>query len=369
MKADLTDLIEVSRKYGSDPDWVLVGGGNTSMKHEGAMFVKASGFELSTISAEGFVEMRLDALKSIWDKKYSADEDKREAEVLEDMMASRAEGQSSRPSVEALLHSLVKGRLVVHTHPSLINGLTCGREGEKILGDIFGDSALWVPLTKPGYILANEIKTRIDAAAAAGKPYPEMIFMQNHGLFVAGDTPADIERIQNKAVSALESRLKRKPAATVGAVDPELLSDFTAAAEKAWGRKLEARAAVNDDILAFSEDDSAFEPIRLPFNPDQIVYSGPGPLRIDDLNGLAQAVKAYTEFWKREPQAVLLRGKGVFTIGDTPKKADSALSLMIDTVKIAVYSESFGGALPMSDELIVFIRDWEVEQYRAKMSK
>ncbi len=366
MSADLSDLIKVSRKYGSDPDWVLVGGGNTSMKENGLMYVKASGFKLSTIEEQGFVEMNLESLNSIWKKTYPADEKKREAEVLEDMMKARTEGQTARPSVEALLHSLIKGRLVVHTHPSLINGLTCGRSGEAELAGLFGDSALWVPLTRPGYILAGEIKKSLEAAAEAGKRYPEMIFLQNHGLFVSGETPADIEHLHKKVAEVISSRLKKTPEDSTSAVPTE---EFRSAAEAAWGRKLEADSAVNSDILAFAESDAAFEPVRLPFNPDQIVYAGPGPLRIDRINDLTEAVAGYNVKWKREPQAVFVKGIGLFTVGDTGEKSASALALMIDTVKIAVYSESFGGVQPMTEELIVFIRDWEVEHYRAKVGK
>ena len=371
MSADLNDLIEVSRKYGSDPDWVLVGGGNTSMKEHGLMYVKASGFELGTIGAEGFVEMSLDALDAIWAKEYPSDEKQREAAVLEDMMNARTEGQTARPSVEALLHSLIKGRLVVHTHPALINGLTCGRFGEAALAEMFGDAALWVPLTYPGYILANEIKTRLDKAAAEGKPYPDMIFLQNHGLFVFGEKPEDIENIHNKVASAISARLNKKPVSDsdISGVDDETMKLFSDAAEKAWGRALQVKAAVSADLLGFADSDEGFEALRLPFNPDQIVYSGPGPLRLDSLAVLSDAVAAYKREWDREPQAVLVKDIGLFCVGDSEKKAESALSLTIDSAKIAVYCESFGGPQPMTDELIIFIRDWEVENYRSKMSK
>ena len=371
MSADLKDLIDVSRKYGSDPDWVLVGGGNTSMKENGLMYVKASGFELGTIGAEGFVKMSLEALNAIWDKTYPEDEKLREAAVLEDMMNARTEGDSARPSVEALLHSLVKGRLVVHTHPALINGITCGRFGEAAVAEMFGDTALWIPLTYPGYILANEIKIRLDAAAAAGKPYPDMIFMQNHGLFVFGETPDDIDKIHRKISDTLISRLNRKPVpdSETSEIDRESMDAFSAAAEKAWGRAMKVKAAVNADVICYADSDSAFEGLRLPFNPDQIVYSGPGPMRLDGLSVLKDAVEQYKRDWGREPQAVLVKDIGLFCVGDTDKKADSALALTLDSIKIAVYSDSFGGPLPMTDEMIIFIRDWEVEQYRSSISK
>ena len=65
---ELNSLITISRRYGSDPDYLLAGGGNTSMKENGILYVKASGFPLGDITEKGFVRMSLDALAQIWRK-------------------------------------------------------------------------------------------------------------------------------------------------------------------------------------------------------------------------------------------------------------------------------------------------------------
>ena len=67
------------------------------------------------------------------EKKYPDETAEREAAILKDMLASRLEGEEARPSVEALLHSMVQGKFVVHTHPALINGMTLRTEGRKNL--------------------------------------------------------------------------------------------------------------------------------------------------------------------------------------------------------------------------------------------
>ncbi len=59
---------------------------------------------------------------------------------------------------------------------------------------------------------------------------------------------------------------------------------------------------------------------------------------------------------------------GVFAWGESKREADAALALFLDAVKVAVYAESFGGPLFMSEELIRFIRRWEAEAYRKKVS-
>jgi rhamnose utilization protein RhaD (predicted bifunctional aldolase and dehydrogenase) len=71
-------LIAASKRYGSDKDYVIAGGGNTSWKTEKYMYVKGSGTELSTIGSEGFVKVNLEKLDAIWSRNYSEDPDTRE---------------------------------------------------------------------------------------------------------------------------------------------------------------------------------------------------------------------------------------------------------------------------------------------------
>ena len=52
----------------------------------------------------------------------------------------------------------------------------------------------------------------------------------------------------------------------------------------------------------------------------------------------------------------------------TPKGSETAALLFNDALKVATYAESFGGVLPMSDELSDFITNWEVEAYRQKQN-
>ena len=56
-KKDIATLVKISRQYGSDPSIVLAGGGNTSVKTDDCLLVKASGHALATIDEGGFVEM------------------------------------------------------------------------------------------------------------------------------------------------------------------------------------------------------------------------------------------------------------------------------------------------------------------------
>lgn len=62
---DLSTLVKMSNTYGSNPAYVLAGGGNTSVKDGTTLYVKGSGTQLATIKAEEFVEMSRARLNEI----------------------------------------------------------------------------------------------------------------------------------------------------------------------------------------------------------------------------------------------------------------------------------------------------------------
>ena len=68
------------------------------------------------------------------------------------------------------------------------------------------------------------------------------------------------------------------------------------------------------------------------------------------------------------PKIVLITGVGMFACGKTKKEADTAAALFEDAMKIAVYSQSFGGPLPLDAGMSDFIRNWEAESYRSGVS-
>ena len=105
---ELSTLVKMSNTYGSNPAYVLAGGGNTSVKDDTTLYVKGSGTQLATIKAEEFVKMDRARLNEIMKTEYPADDVKRESAYLADVMAAVTdEDKTKRPSVEALLHNLV----------------------------------------------------------------------------------------------------------------------------------------------------------------------------------------------------------------------------------------------------------------------
>lgn len=365
-------LVSYSHRYGSDPRFVLAGGGNTSCKTDKHLYIKGSGVSLAKIEEAGFVKMERTKLDAILSAAYSADPTEREAEVLRDLMAARCPGEEQkRPSVETLLHNLFPQQYVLHVHPALVNGLTCSVQGESAAEKLFPD-AVWIPESEPGYTLAVLCRDKLHMYAETnGKP-ASLLLLQNHGVFFAADTEEELNALVARVMDTLEGQIRREPDFS------EADADLAAAASVAPILRMlyapNGGAAVhfttNREIQRFAASAEAFAVLREPLSPDHIVYCKAEPLFLEDVDP-QNIIAAFRELSERRgfaPRIVFLRDVGMFSIGATQKDALTAEAVWLDALKITVYAESFGGVSHMAPAMVDFIVHWEVESYRAKVS-
>jgi rhamnose utilization protein RhaD (predicted bifunctional aldolase and dehydrogenase) len=124
------------------------------------------------------------------------------------------------------------------------------------------------------------------------------------------------------------------------------------------------------EVSALIKDGSSFIPVSSAFTPDHIVYAGSEPL-FTEANTSAGVRGAWGKFNNRtgrSPKIIAVRRLGIFGAAAANRSAQTALDLFRDAIKIAVFSESFGGPLFMTEDKIDFINNWEVERYRANVS-
>lgn len=373
----MQQLVEMSRRYGADPEFVLAGGGNTSFKTADTLFVKGSGSALASICEEQFVKLSRADLNAVMKKTYPADEKQREAAVLADMMDARLKGEESkRPSVECLLHNLFPQKFVLHVHPAAINGLTCSKNGRQTAARLFPD-AIWVAPTKPGYILASLCRDELDAYRAKNGREADVLFLENHGVFFAADTVGEIDGIVAKVMGAVRDQLKRSPDFSDTEFDAAKAAAIAPAIRMLYSPEGNAvvRFTANRELDGFLADRTSFAPLENAFTPDHIVYCKRKPLFIpffetaaETVENLRSAFTAYVAGVGVAPKVVAVQKLGVFVADTTVKNALTATDVFLDGVKIAVYTESFGGAQPLCEELALFIQNWEVESYRSKVS-
>ena len=361
---EIDNLIAVSRKYGADSRFVIAGGGNTSYKDATCLWVKASGHALATIDEEGFAVMdrvRLDAMAT---KTYPADATEREARVKEDLAdANLTRGR--RPSVETSLHNCMNFSYVVHLHPTLVNGLMCSVTAEKRCAELFPD-ALYVSYTDPGYTLFKKVYDAIGQWKAQRGSEPQVIFLQNHGIFVAADTVAEIDAIYEDVMTKLEALVAPLPEGETPVCDcvSEVLPAIRQILSRG-GRGLKTlqvtKNALVDEFLANPKG------VLTPFSPDGIVYCKSEYIVIDSDDKAAEAeekIEAYVTRRGHTPKVLLIKGIGLVAVGDNAKNARVITEVFLDAMKVAFYARSFGGEHGMEPAWIDFIDNWEVENYR-----
>ena len=377
MKPEIQELIKISQFYGKKKDFVIAGGGNTSFKDENCIYIKASGFSLATIGEEGFAQLGRQALQVISGKKYSEDVMERENQIKNDLLSARVHPEKGqRPSVETSLHNLIAFRYVVHTHSTKVNGLMCGKDAEKRTAELFGDEVVYVPYVDPGYILYKEVETRINAYRNRVGVEPKIILLQNHGIFVAADTTAEIHALYDQVIKKLDSAIGEISQLVTLPVDPVAVKIIPAIRMMLSANGLKTLKVINNSYYErFFSSETEFQKIALPFIPDGIVYCNSSFISAEFsgdvdvlLNEISEKIKAYIETQPKAPKILCIRGIGCILASDNAQGVATLEDVMMDTCMVSLYAEKFGGQSPMTPEQVQFIDTWEVEQYRSALA-
>jgi rhamnose utilization protein RhaD (predicted bifunctional aldolase and dehydrogenase) len=206
-------LLTLSHDLGSAAhEWSILGEGNTSARVDDETFlVKASGSQLSNLTADQLVRVRIEPfLTAIASGDVYSDED------TEAMLKEACVDPGARmPSVETMFHADLLGsfgaRFVGHTHVASINSLVCSDAGWSAVqqGYLFPDAIVvcgvapcFVPYVDPGLALARAIH---HAATCYRNEYgiaPKTIYLQNHGLIAVGGSAAEVLAITRMADKA-----------------------------------------------------------------------------------------------------------------------------------------------------------------------
>ncbi|WP_291056734.1 class II aldolase/adducin family protein [Herbiconiux sp.] len=245
-------LVELSRELGRpDRAWAVLAEGNTSVAvDEGRMLVKASGASMAVAEPADFVPVRVADVLALVDAPDSAGAG---ASVGRDAgaagagdgaapgasagAASGAPGESEssaagdeavralfatastggrRPSVEALLHAVCLDlpgvEAVGHTHPIAVNALLCSPRASLLVeGSLFpdqivvlGTDPLLVPYIDPGLKLARAVRRMLLERVRTTGRVPKVVYLQNHGMFALGASPAEVLQITEMAVKVAE---------------------------------------------------------------------------------------------------------------------------------------------------------------------
>jgi rhamnose utilization protein RhaD (predicted bifunctional aldolase and dehydrogenase) len=246
-------LKKLSARVGADPLLVQAAGGNTSLKQDGVMWIKASGTWLRDATARDiFVPVNHEALLTALAKNDPA------CEACADFVLADLNTTGLRPSIETTVHALMPQRIVVHVHCVNTIAWAIRSDAEQRLWEKLKDfNWAFIPYARPGLPLANAISARL-------KPGVDVLVLGNHGLVVAAEIVVEAETLQERVVKALVKPFR-------AAVPPDL------AALHLLCKGTDYAPADSNETHALATDTLALERGRnAVFYPDHVVFLGVG---------------------------------------------------------------------------------------------
>lgn len=404
----LQELIDRSNRLGADRRNTNFGGGNTSAKgvavdpvSEGevaVMWVKGSGGDLGTLTADGVSMLRLDRVRALKDR-YTAVEQEDEIHQLLDYCFLGPPGAA--PSIDTSMHALLPARHVDHLHPDSVIALAASVDGEALTKEIFGDEIGWVPWQRPGFDLA----LKIDALREAHRDLRGVV-MGGHGLTTWGETSADCERISleviRRAAEFIEQRGKPEPLgplrAGFEALDVvERRRRAAAIAPTIRGlastdRRVVGRWLDDDSVLDFIGREATPRLAALGTScPDHFIRTKVRPLLLDlpasatldqqmvrlrQLHG--EYRKEYRQYYDRhagpesppmrgaDPAIFLIPGVGMFSFGANRQTAEVAGEFYINAINVIRGAEAVSKYTPVPEAEKFGVEYWMLEELKLR---
>jgi rhamnose utilization protein RhaD (predicted bifunctional aldolase and dehydrogenase)/NAD(P)-dependent dehydrogenase (short-subunit alcohol dehydrogenase family) len=206
---DLAYRTYSARLLGAEKSLVLHGGGNTSVKSRytnllgdavEALFVKASGYDLSLIEPEGHPALDLEYLSRLRELPELSDK-----AMVREIRTHLLEDESPTPSIETLVHAFVAEKFMDHTHANAILALTNQPDGQKVVSEALGEEVIVLDYVKPGFQLAQATAEAIQA-----HPGKRAMVWMRHGLLTWGDTAKESYQSTIELVSKAEEYVAKK---------------------------------------------------------------------------------------------------------------------------------------------------------------
>lgn len=380
--------VYTSRLLGQEPELVLHGGGNTSVKMTTsdffgdsveALFVKGSGWDLGTIEKEGFAPERLDVLKRLAEFDSLSDSD-----MVEQQRIALLDSKAPNASVEAILHALIPFRYVDHTHANAAIAICNTEDGEQRIRKLYGDRVIVIPYVMPGFALAKlvyQLTQNVD-----WKAYEGMILM-NHGVFTfSNDARESYERminLVNKAEKYLQNKNATRTAIAEGKPSVLELALIRRNVSEIRGLPIIAQCDRSPEAVGYSNlPDLPSFAAQGPLTPDHSIFAKriPAILDGDPLEALDSYATDYRAYFERNasegltcldqaPRWAIWPGHGILSFGLNAKNASVIGDIAINTSQVVQMSQALGGWAPLSESDVFEVEYWELEQAKLKSNK
>jgi len=234
--SDLEALARVSAELGSNRLLVQAAGGNTSVKVDDVLWVKASGRWLAKALDEPiFAALDLPRLTCAMAQGDPA------CETCDAFMRADLSAPSLRPSVETTLHAGLPQRFVLHLHcVETISNAVLEDGAARLAPLLDGLKWAWVPYTRPGFPLFQTITPGADVYVYA-----------NHGLVVAADTLGAAVALLKTVGRRLARPIQAAPTRSASGVERAGYRFADAPALTPYGARFAAAGTLYPDHLVF----------------------------------------------------------------------------------------------------------------------
>lgn len=401
-------LLARSHRLGSDPRNTNYAGGNASAKGAAPdpvtgddvelMWVKGSGGDLGTLTAEGLAVLRLDRLRAL--RSVYAGMAREDEMVAAFDYCLHGKGGAA-PSIDTAMHGLVDAPHVDHLHPDSGIALACAADGEKLTADCFGGTVAWVPWRRPGFQLGLDI-------AAVKEANPEAIgcVLGGHGITAWGETSQECEDNALHIIRTAETFLAARGR-------PEPFGPVLDGYEALPGAERRARAAAlaphiralasrdRPQVGHFDDSDAVLDFLARTEHPrlaalgtscpDHFLRTKVRPLVLD-LPPTAEAALAverlgelhtayreeYAAYYARhaepgsppmrgaDPAIVLIPGVGMFSFGKNKQTARVAGEFYLNAINVMRGAEAVSSYAPIEESEKFRIEYWALEEAKLR---
>jgi rhamnose utilization protein RhaD (predicted bifunctional aldolase and dehydrogenase)/NAD(P)-dependent dehydrogenase (short-subunit alcohol dehydrogenase family) len=403
---DMALRMYTSRLIGADPDLVLHGGGNTSVKmnhknilgeDQAILFVKGSGVNLAAIEPEGFVALDLTFLK-----KFRRLDKLDDAEMENQLQICKLQPSVLSPSVESFLHAFLPHRYVDHCHADSILILTSQPKGLDMVREALGPRTAALPYCMSGLPLAKKVAAEYDR-----NPDLEAIVIGNHGIFTFGEDAATsytrmIDCV-NRATAFIKSKIKGKALVTLPddlapfQANKALAADFAQSIRGASAhpdpdgrlRRFRVEFRNTPDLVEASLskeapalcDSGVLTPDHVTHTKNRYVYirwladavDDPGPALRREID---QFAAQYHRYFKEQtgsdgrrrqesdpfPRVFLVQGLGVFALGLSHREARAAADIAEHTIRAKLQAGAIDTYVPLAASHIFEMEYWRLQQ-------
>ena len=386
-KKEIYKRVKTSNLLGKNKNLVLHGGGNTSVKiteknifgeNEKMIYVKGSGWDLETITSEGFSAVKLEPLIEL--SKLSSLSD---TEMVNQLKLNMKNTSDPTPSVEAILHAIIPHKYVDHTHADSFIAISNSINGDDIIKNLYGDNVIIVPYVMPGFDLAKLAKKYLDKYL--NEDTIGMLLL-NHGVFSFGETAEesyermlDLVKIADEYLSANTNLSKIDISTKSKELNLIKLSELRKSTSEKAQKPLLLMSNQSNDVMSFCYRTDLDKISQSgPATPDHVIRTKRIPMLGRDIDKYDKDYKKYFKRNKRgknlemldpAPRVILDKEFGLCTAGKNTKDCKIIEDIYTHTIKIINQSSQLGGYKALSESEIFDVEYWELEQAKLKNKK